>query len=143
MNASVRLLIAGAVVFGSAGGWWLASKSGMTVAPRTSDPVVASRTSVALPDATTETRGAPVAGEDRVDAVQAYLALRDDINPKPRLRLIEDWSRARAPGEPLDLLNQAMVDPDEAVRARAQDLFERGLAADTRREHDSRTAHSH
>jgi hypothetical protein len=139
VKASVRFVVAGAIVAGLVGGWWLASKPTAAVAPRALERVVSTRTSVALPDATTTPANASVIGEQPVDALQAYVALRDDVNPKPRLRLIEDWSRARAPGASLDLLTQAMVDPDEAVRARAQDLFERGLAADARREHGSLT----
>ncbi len=51
----------------------------------------------------------------------------DDINPKPRLALIDDWARTASPGARLDLLGQALVDPDEAVRARAQELFDRQM----------------
>ena len=60
-------------------------------------------------------------------ATTAYAALRDDINPKPRLQLIDAWARAAPATAPLDLLSSAMVDPDESVRARAQELFDRRL----------------
>jgi hypothetical protein len=59
----------------------------------------------------------------------AYAAMRDDINPKPRLQLIDAWAREATPDAPFDLLGQALVDPDESVRARAQDLFERRIQA--------------
>lgn len=63
-----------------------------------------------------------------VEAVTGtYAALRDDINPKPRLQLIDAWARAAPATAPLDLLSSAMVDPDESVRARAQELFDRRL----------------
>ena len=144
MNASLRLVVAGAVVVGSVLGWWLASRPATTVspAPRAFAPVDAARTGSAS-GTTSGTVSATVVAEGPVDALQRYVALRDDVDPKARLRLIEDWSRTRAPGASLDLLTQAMVDPDEAVRARAQDLFERGLAADARRARDSLTNLSH
>jgi hypothetical protein len=138
MNALSGVLIAGAVVVGSAGGWWLASRPTATAFVATPAlarvDVVATR--MAAPATTAKAAGATLVGEDRVDALTAYVALRDDADPKARLRLIEDWSRERAPGASLDLLTQAMVDPDEEVRARAQDLFERGLAVDARRGHE-------
>ena len=54
--------------------------------------------------------------------------MREDLNPKPRLMLIEAWDRDTSPDAPLDLLTRALVDPDAAVRERAQSLFERRLA---------------
>lgn len=87
------------------------------------------RVSIA-PSRTTEApRSTPVAGQAQPDdaAAIAYAAMRDDTNPKPRLRLIDDWARAAAPGARLDLLSQALVDPDESVRARAQELFDRQI----------------
>ena len=63
------------------------------------------------------------------DAVAPYLAMRDDVNPKPRLRWIEDRVRDAGAPNAIDLLGQAMTDPDEAVRARAAELYERALAS--------------
>ena len=57
-----------------------------------------------------------------------YAAARDDPNPKPRLQLIEGWARQARPDSNLDLLTNALVDPDETVRARAQELMEQELA---------------
>jgi hypothetical protein len=58
-----------------------------------------------------------------------YAAARDDPNPKPRLQLVESWAQQARPDSSLDLLTNALVDPDETVRARAQELMEQALAA--------------
>ena len=56
----------------------------------------------------------------------AWLAeARNDPDPKSRLDAIETW--ARNPGESLDPVTHALVDPDERVRARAQELLEEAL----------------
>jgi hypothetical protein len=49
-------------------------------------------------------------------------AAREDPDPGARLRALEDW--ARGPRDSLDPLTHALVDPDETVRARAQELLE-------------------
>jgi len=49
-----------------------------------------------------------------------------DPDPEARLTALEAW--ARDPGESLDPVTSALVDPDERVRARAQELFEEALA---------------
>jgi hypothetical protein len=54
-----------------------------------------------------------------------YAAACDDPNPMPRLQLIEGWAQQARPDSSLDLLTNALVDPDEMVRARAQELLER------------------
>jgi hypothetical protein len=50
----------------------------------------------------------------------------EDPDPSVRLQAIEAW--AREPGETLDPLTYALVDPDETVRTRAQELLEEELA---------------
>lgn len=60
-------------------------------------------------------------------ATTAYAAMRDNGNPRPRLQLIDAWAREAPPAARLDLLSQAMVDPDESVRSRAQELFDRRI----------------
>jgi len=50
----------------------------------------------------------------------------DDPDPSVRLQAIETWGRE--PEETLDPLTYALVDPDETVRARAQELLEEELA---------------
>ena len=57
-----------------------------------------------------------------------YAAARDDPNPKPRLQMIEGWAQQAQRDTSLDLLTHALVDPDEAVRTRAQELFDQELA---------------
>jgi hypothetical protein len=52
----------------------------------------------------------------------ALTAAREDPDPGERLRALEDW--ARGPRDSLDPLTHALVDPDETVRARAQELLE-------------------
>jgi hypothetical protein len=49
-----------------------------------------------------------------------------DLDPEGRLNALEAWRRD--PGESLDPVTSALVDPDERVRARAQELFEEALA---------------
>ena len=57
-----------------------------------------------------------------------YAAARDDPNPKPRLQMIENWVQHRQRDSSLDLLTNALVDPDEGVRTRAQEMLEQELA---------------
>lgn len=66
----------------------------------------------------------PTMGDGPADALTTYLAMRDDADPKPRLRVLDDWARAVRPGDNVDLVGQALVDPDESVRARAQALLD-------------------
>jgi len=47
-------------------------------------------------------------------------------DPRIRIRALEVW--AQHPGEDLNPLTYALVDPDESVRARAQELLEAVLA---------------
>jgi hypothetical protein len=54
------------------------------------------------------------------------VARREDPDPQVRLNALETW--ARNPGNSLDPITYALVDPDEQVRARAQELFEEALA---------------
>lgn len=53
-------------------------------------------------------------------------AAREDPDPSVRLHALEVW--AQRPGESLDPVTYALVDPDDSVRARAQELMERELA---------------
>ena len=48
-----------------------------------------------------------------------------DPDPRMRLHAIETW--AIKPGKTLDPVTYALVDPDETVRARAQELLEQEL----------------
>ena len=51
---------------------------------------------------------------------------RDDPDPAVRLQAIELW--AHDPGDNLNPFTYALVDPDESVRARAEELLEAALA---------------
>jgi len=53
-------------------------------------------------------------------------AAREDPDPNMRRHALETW--AQHPGESLDPATYALVDPDETVRARAQELVEEALA---------------
>jgi hypothetical protein len=49
-------------------------------------------------------------------------------DPDPRVRRFALGQRARNPTESLDLVTAAMVDPEESIRERAEQLFEDALA---------------
>ncbi len=51
---------------------------------------------------------------------------QNDPDPRVRLNVIEAY--ARNPGDSLDPFTRALVDPDEEVRTRAQELLEEALA---------------
>lgn len=51
--------------------------------------------------------------------------LLHDPDPNVRIQALDAW--ARQPGESLDPVTYALVDPDESVRARAQELFDQEL----------------
>lgn len=53
-------------------------------------------------------------------------AAREDPDPNVRLHALGAW--AQHPGDSLDPVTYALVDADEAVRARAQELVEEALA---------------
>jgi hypothetical protein len=53
-------------------------------------------------------------------------AAREDPDPNMRMHALEAW--AQHPGGNLDPATYALVDPDEMVRARAQELVEEALA---------------
>jgi hypothetical protein len=54
------------------------------------------------------------------------IAALDDPEPSVRLRALETWAQHR--GQRLDPRTHALVDPDEPVRSRAQELVEEALA---------------
>jgi hypothetical protein len=63
----------------------------------------------------------------QTEEMPAWLAnALDDPDPRMRIQALEAW--AKHPGETLDPLTFALVDPDEAVRGRAQELLEEALA---------------
>ena len=64
-------------------------------------------------------------GENRVETFSWLEAAREDPDPRVRLHAIETW--AAKPDKTLDPVTYALVDPDETIRARAQELFEEAL----------------
>jgi hypothetical protein len=81
----------------------------------------------ATSDAAIEFRSSPIkhAGQNQIDTPSSLEAAREDPDPRVRLHAIETW--AAKPGKTLDPVTYALVDPDETVRARAQELFEEAL----------------
>lgn len=69
-----------------------------------------------------------VRARDDADADSALMPSGLHVHPDPAIRLyaLEAW--ALDPGERLDPVTHALVDPDESVRARAQELLEEMLA---------------
>jgi hypothetical protein len=66
-------------------------------------------------------------GERMQSLDPAWLAAaRDDPDSNVRLHALETW--AQNPGETLDPATYALVDPDESIRARAQELFEKAIS---------------
>jgi hypothetical protein len=77
----------------------------------------ASRTSAAVPTQ----HDVPVSAE-----VASWLdGVDQNLDPHMRLAALEVW--AGGPRESLDPVTYALVDPDESVRARAQELWEQEL----------------
>jgi hypothetical protein len=74
-----------------------------------------------------ETRlAAPSSAATQWDMEAWLAAAREDPDPNVRRHALETW--AQHPGESLDPVTYALVDPDETVRARAQELVEEALA---------------
>jgi len=71
--------------------------------------------------------GAPRRERYPTDDPPPWLAeLLHASDPNVRVQALDAW--ARQPGESLDPVTYALVDPDETVRARAQEVLERELA---------------
>jgi hypothetical protein len=70
---------------------------------------------------------ASAAGTEAGDAMRWLAEPGHDGDPNARMQALESWSRQ--PGASLDPFTHALVDPDESVRARAQELFEQALAS--------------
>ena len=63
---------------------------------------------------------------DETELHARLAAALTNADPRVRIRALEAW--AQHPGEDLNPLTYALVDPDELVRARAQELLEAVLA---------------
>jgi HEAT repeat protein len=68
----------------------------------------------------------PYAGRTETELPARLAEALNSPNPSVRIRALETW--AQHPGEDLNPVTYALVDPDESVRARAQDLLEAVLA---------------
>jgi hypothetical protein len=69
----------------------------------------------------------PTSTESGGETPPPWLAeMLDAPDPQVRLQGLDAW--AQQPGDSLDPVTYALVDPDESVRARAQELFEQALA---------------
>ena len=104
-------------------------KATESVTDQTKRPSVQPQGSVAAssprPEASTRTQDP----DQRTEVALAwYVAMRDDPDPSIRLRLVEAWAQQALPEDRMNLLTHALVDPDESVRARAQELLEQELA---------------
>ncbi|NOS80245.1 MAG: hypothetical protein E8D46_09245 [Nitrospira sp.] len=92
-----------------------------------------SRTTSPAPKAPAQSAASTPSSEDKANADQAlrearerwYAEMREHPEATVRLQALEQW--AQQPGEALDPVTLALVDEDESVRARAQELFEQQL----------------
>ncbi|MGH7207994.1 MAG: hypothetical protein ACREIL_01280 [Nitrospiraceae bacterium] len=62
---------------------------------------------------------------------QWYAAVREHPDVSVRLQALEQW--AQQPGEAIDPVTAALVDEDEQVRGRAQDLYDQQLTREASR----------
>ena len=68
----------------------------------------------------------PYAGSAESDLPHGPAAALNSSDPRVRIHALETW--AQHPGDKLDPATYALVDPDESVRARAEELWEHLLA---------------
>ena len=105
--------------------------------PAVSERATSPRVALASPSVTAPAHRAAANGSAAHSSTSPYVnqadtaeaswlaASREDPNPSVRLHALEVW--AQRPGESLDPVTYALVDPDESVRARAQELLEQEL----------------
>ncbi len=70
--------------------------------------------------------GAQSVDQPKAADADSLAAAREDPDPKVRLHALDVWAQRHS--ESLDPGTSALVDPDESVRARAQELLEQQLA---------------
>lgn len=101
---------------------------GLTAPTRVASPAAVPPTLAAASAASVQAVASPV--PDGPTTVNAPTAVAPSATPPldvtSRLVALERW--AQDPRAPLDVVTTAMVDPDESVRERAQQLFEEALA---------------
>jgi HEAT repeat protein len=66
------------------------------------------------------------AGRNETELPTRLAEALNSPDPRVRIRALETW--AQHPGDKLDPVTYALVDPDESVRTRAQELLEAVLA---------------
>jgi hypothetical protein len=115
-------LVALAVVVNLFNGWWRSPDRSSAGKP--AEVVVAEKPS-RTNSASSGRQAAQYMGHEPEPPTWLAKALSDP-NPRVRIRALETW--AQRPGETLDPVTYALVDPDESVRARAQELLEETLA---------------
>jgi hypothetical protein len=119
-----------------------ARPSSVTTAPRTSvgspepsaipapvqttDPQLQQRDPPSSPTDEAEPKARPVAEQAQWQAW--FAAARDSPDVGLRLHALEQW--AQRPGEAVDPVTYGLVDEDESVRARAQELYQKQLTRD-------------
>lgn len=70
--------------------------------------------------------------DERTAREQWYAAMRETQEAGARLSALEVW--ARQPGDALDPVTYGLVDEDDTVRARAQELYEQHLQREMQRD---------
>lgn len=105
------------------------SARGLTASPLPTQPslrrIESSREITPAPEARAPSTAASSDRQQREAWTQWYAAMRESPDSTVRLQALEQW--AQQPGAPLDPVTYALVDGDEAVRARAQDLYSHQL----------------
>jgi hypothetical protein len=121
LDCFCHVFLAAAIVAGLAG----CGKSSPTSSPAQNDLETSSSQASSSASANPKFTPAKSAAPNQTDSPVWLDAAREDPDPRVRLHAIETW--AIKPGKSLDPVTYALVDPDETVRARAQELFEEAL----------------
>ena len=116
-------LLALAVWIGIMGGW--RPSSIRSSAGKSAQPVAVEKTSKS-PSSRSGGNATFHAGRAETELPTWPAEGLDSPDPRVRIHALETW--AQHPGEKLDPVTYALVDPDESVRARAQELLEAALA---------------
>ena len=116
-------LLALAVWVSLMSGWRSSSDRSSTA--KSAQPVALEKTSTS-PSPNTGGRATSYAGRTETELPTWLAEALNSPDQRVRIRALETW--AQHPGEKLDPVTYALVDPDESVRARAQELLEAVLA---------------
>jgi hypothetical protein len=117
--AFVLGLLALAVWVSLVSGWRLSSER--TSAGKSAQTVAVEKASRS-PSTSAGGHATPYAGRTETELPTWLAEALNNPDPSMRVRALETW--AQHPGEHLDPVTYALVDPDESVRARAQELLE-------------------